>query len=159
MAKAIHANYLADQMVEQVEGHPAMKPWDALDEGLRAQNRSQARDNLAKLRSIGLRVVPGEAESGRGAGLSPEQVERLARLEHDRWAHQKGTQGYRYGPERIDDGPDKRHPDMREWSELSGHVRDKDRTPIRRMIDVLATAGFTVEPVGSGSDCASNLEG
>lgn len=148
MARAIHQRYLDARRSSGTvdEAHPAMKPWDHLSPELRGQNRDQARDNILKLSSQGFRVVRTESGDSAGLGaLNDEQIEGLARAEHDRWAAQKRAQGYRFGEVRVDDGPDKRHPDLVAWEDLSESDRDKDREPVRQMIAVLEEAGFAVD--------------
>lgn len=149
MARAIHQRYLDARCSSGTvdEAHPAMKQWDQLSPELRGQNRDQARDNILKLASQGFRVVRAESGDPSGGALTDEQIEGLARAEHDRWAAQKRAQGYRFGEVRVDDGPDKRHPDLVAWEDLSESDRDKDREPVRQMIAVLDEAGFAAVSV------------
>lgn len=144
MAQAIHRNYRDANAETLGPDHPANRPWEALDPKLRAQNRHQARDNVAKLALLGIEVVQADEATTDGVELTADQVEELARLEHDRWADQKRQQGYRYGPVRVDDGPDLRHPDLKAWDELDEGVRDKDRSPIEAFGTVLAEAGLAM---------------
>lgn len=150
MAKAIHENYRAAREGLEPPDHPAMRTWDELSPDLRGQNRDQARDNIVKLASVDLRAGPVDSdEAGVGATINDDDMEELARQEHDRWATQKEQQGYRYGKERVNEGPDKRHPDLKAWGDLAEDVKDKDRAPVRDMIDVLAAAGLTTVRVES----------
>jgi hypothetical protein len=146
MARRIHDNFLQTRRGVEAETHPALRAWDELSEPLRAQNRDQARDNLVKLHKVGLRVVPADQAGDARVELDDSYVDRLAHLEHDRWARQKQRQGYRHGEERVDDGPDLRHPDLKAWDELSEDVKDKDREPVRKIAEVLAAAGLATVP-------------
>lgn len=148
MARSIHENYRDGHDLEH--DHPANKTWDALDDRLKAQNRDQARDNLAKLAEQGIAVVPedqvGPDDERLGSDELDELVELLARYEHDRWAAQKRAQGYVFGKPRNDD-PEKGallHPDLEPWSELEEPVKEKDRQPIRQIPVVLAGVGLAM---------------
>ena len=153
MARQIHARYLSENAGIQPPEHPAMHPWDQLDEKLKAQNRNQARDNVLKLASIGVAVATAEQARDRGADpihtLASDSVEMLARREHDRWARQKRAQGYRYGPVRIDAAPDHQHPDLLAWDDLPDATREKDRSPIRAIPDVLGEVGLVAVDVSA----------
>lgn len=148
LAQAIHANYLRDELAKGTSGHPAVQAWDSLPVNLKAQNRQQARENIERLAHLGIRVVVRtRGEGSVPFDLGPELLETLARDEHDRWCRQKRAQGYRWGPTRCDEGERKRHPDLMAWEDLSEDVREKDRAPMRRMVDVLAEAGLAAVPI------------
>ncbi len=150
MARLIHGNYIEARKAEGEfdAEHPAMKPWEQLSAKLRGQNRDQARNNVLKLASIGLRVVPAAGGEAEPVGLTEDQVLVLARREHERWGTQKRAQGYRYGQERMDTG-DKQHPDLVAWEELTDADREKDIAPVRQIVAVLAEAGYTVVPAAT----------
>lgn len=142
MAQAIHEHYLTEQ-AEQTN-LPALRPWAELDERFRAQNRDQARDNILKLHSLGLKVVAAGLLSVDAVRLGEADIERLGIAEHDRWSHQKREQGYRFGPELILDGADLRHPSLLPWDELPASEKEKDVAPIRQIPAVLAAAGLAI---------------
>ncbi|NLH67843.1 MAG: RyR domain protein [Candidatus Microthrix parvicella] len=142
MAQAIHEHYLTEQ-AEQTN-LPALRPWAELDERFRAQNRDQARDNILKLHSLGLKVVAAGLLSVDAVRLGEADIERLGIAEHDRWSHQKREQGYRFGPELILEGADLRHPSLLPWDELPASEKEKDVAPIRQIPAVLAAAGLAI---------------
>ena len=145
IARAKHAQYLRDNAGGRAMGaEPSMLPWDQLGPGLRQDNRDFARGALELLRREGLRPVPDPSVAGDGEGLfSDDDIERLARDEHDRWMRDKARGGWTYGPER--DNERKIHPLMVPWEDLSEEDRDKDRDPIRDLSGILAAAGLRVE--------------
>jgi hypothetical protein len=145
MARAIHQQYLNDQHGYQDSSHPAMRPWEHLAAELRSQNIDQARHNVTKLAGFGFTVVAAsQAQDVQTVELTATDIERLAQDEHDRWAREKRANGYRYGLLRCDEPPDLRHPDLVAWEELDEATREKDRSPVRAMLDRLAEAGYVV---------------
>lgn len=146
LARSIHQNYY--EAAGASSELPAARPWDELTNDLKALNRHQARDNFSKLAALGYEVVPADElalrTSDQPVSFALDLIEQLARDEHDRWAAQRRMQGYRHGPERVDDGPDRRHPDLVAWEQLTEADRDKDRRPMRRMLEVLEAHGLGV---------------
>ncbi len=142
IARQIHLGYQRHQVDPS---HPAAKPWEELSDELKAQNLSQARQNILRLAALGYDVRPRtDAVETSTVTIDPFTLERLAREEHDRWAHEKRAHGFVWGPDRRSAGPDLRHPDLLHWIDLDEAVRDKDRAPIRELIESLAGAGYTV---------------
>jgi hypothetical protein len=133
LARAIHANYLADFA-------PDGASWDNLDDDTRAANRDQARDIVAKLRRIGAEVSKSTVD-GEGFEFSAAEIDVLARAEHERWINERTGAGWRLGPR---NNRRKRHPSLVPWGDLSEHEREKDRQTVRHIPEVLATAGLRV---------------
>jgi hypothetical protein len=113
------------------------------------QNIDQARSFLTQLARFGYTVVPDDAAATSSIELPDDITEQMAIIEHERWMDLKIAQGYRYGPERIDSPPDRRHPDLQHWLDLDEATRDKDRRPMRNMPTLLAQAGLRVTRHGS----------
>jgi RyR domain len=133
LARAIHANYLA-------EFAPDGPPWDQLDEDLKEANRAQARDIGAKLERIGADVSE-DGSGGPAFTFSDEELDTLARAEHERWVAQRTEAGWHPG-DRNDTA--KLHPSLVPWEELSELEQDKDRDAVRHIPDVLAEVGLRV---------------
>jgi voltage-gated potassium channel Kch len=150
MARATHSAYVAAARArgETRQSNPSMVPWDDLGDDLRAANVAQAQDVERKLAAIGWRLTP--APAGAPLVLTDDDVERLARMEHDRWADERRSRGWAHGQRR--DNEAKLHPDLVAWSELSGVAQDKDRDAVREIPGQLTGAGLGVVPLGdSGS--------
>jgi hypothetical protein len=122
---------------------PALRPWAELPEALRDANRAQAANFGEILRSRDWMLMP-VGDTGEPFELSEAEVEELAEAEHVRWRRRREREGYSFGPVRIDEGPDPRHPSMVDWAELSERDRDRDRDVIRNMPTVLAHAGLRI---------------
>ena len=85
------------------------------------------------------------------ARFTDEEVELLARLEHDRWVRDLGRDGWVYGQAKDPDGRPPTHPLMVSWHLLSEHDREKDRVAVRDMPQMLARAGFEVQRIPGGA--------
>jgi hypothetical protein len=133
LARAIHANYLA-------EFAPDGPSWDQLDDDLKEANRAQARDIGAKLKRIGADVSAG-GNAAPAFTFSDEELDMLARAEHERWVAQRTRAGWHRGNR---DDSAKLHPSLVAWEELSELEQDKDRDAVRHIPDVLAEVGLRV---------------
>ncbi|HZU58138.1 MAG TPA: RyR domain-containing protein, partial [Actinocrinis sp.] len=129
LARACHQSYLLRRLAagSRFGSTPALQYWEGLADDLRAANRDQAADIGRKLREIDCLVTPrGVVE--RDFVYDDEEVEHLARLEHDRWRSERASRGWSYG--RIPDRDGKTHPDLVPWNELSEAEREKDREAV-----------------------------
>jgi voltage-gated potassium channel Kch len=137
IAQAIHAEYLAlhQRKGVQLGSNPALVTWDHLPENLRESNRAQADHIIKKLHTIGcdVRLVTNWDEPL--YTFTNEEVELLARMEHERWMEERLNNGWIYGPVRDDE--QKLHPSIVPWEHLSDMDKEKDRNPIRTLPSVL----------------------
>lgn len=157
LARAIHDDYIRKQAEDgrTPAENPSMVPWDELPEHLRDSNRRQAEDIASKLHAIGCRIVPltdGHSESFR---FDPSELERLARMEHDRWWREREAAGWTYGSEKDIDR--RTSPYLVPFDELADDVKELDRNAVRAIPDVLARAGLGIDRVeqeerGDGQD-------
>jgi hypothetical protein len=125
-------------------GEGVMRPWDQLEEHWKDANRAFADGIGAKLESAGCVLVPAPLidPSGPLFSFTDEEVEELAKLEHDRWAADRARAGWRHGP--VRDNDKKVTPLLVSWEELPDTERDKDRDPVRELPVMLAYAGFEI---------------
>jgi hypothetical protein len=133
LAQSIHGFYRANH-------NPESPSWTELSEDLREANRAQARDIVGKLATIGARVEAGS--SAERFSFTAVELERLAMAEHERWLSQRRHAGWRYAEARDDER--RLHPMMQPWAMLSEEERDKDRTAVRHIPDVIASVGLRV---------------
>jgi hypothetical protein len=143
LARAIHEDYVRKQLEA---GHtpaenPSIVAWEDLPDDLRESNRHQAEDIAAKLRAIGCEIGPS-SDGQDGAERIEENLERLARMEHDRWWHERKTAGWTYGPTK--DVAGKKSPYLVPFDELPKEIRELDRNAVRAIPEVLARAGLGV---------------
>lgn len=146
LARAVHRRYVRDQAAlgQTAETNPSLVPWDDLPETLRDANRAQAADIEHKLALVGCAMTPSLESVP--FSIDPDEVERLAVVEHERWMTKRMADGWRYGPER--DNEAKRHPDLRPWSDLGEEERQKDRNVVLSLPEILADAGFRITRKG-----------
>jgi voltage-gated potassium channel Kch len=159
LARAKHEEYVRHELARGVAlGEGPMVAWEQLDEGWKDANRAFADGIGAKLAAAGCVLVPAPLIDPHATlfSFTPEELESLARSEHDRWVAERVRSGWRYGPERDDDR--KIHPLIVDWDQLPDSERAKDREPVREIPEMLAYAGFEIVrisgPAGPGADQA-----
>lgn len=142
LARAIHEHYRRDQQGVKPPDDPAVQPWESLREDLKDSNRQQAAQIPAKLQALGYKFRPVDGREPVIHQFTPDEVEKLAILEHDRWVEEKLAAGWRYGPQR--DNSRKLTPSLVPYDQLPESEKDKDRDPMRRIPALLAEAGFEI---------------
>ena len=140
-AGAIHEAYVeaALDKGEAPGSRPSLRPWEELPEEFRESNRAQARHVGEKLAAIGCLMVP-IFDPALTFAFDDDEVQLLARLEHERWMAERTALGYVYGP--LREG--RFHPDLAPWEELSDEARAKDLEAVRSIPAMLAGEGFQV---------------
>jgi voltage-gated potassium channel Kch len=144
LARAIHEEYVRNQAAigDTPETNRSMRPWDESEEHTRDSNRHQAADIRHKLTEIGCDIEPISDWDAAPFEFSPEELEHLSQIEHDRWWKDKEAAGWRLGP--VKDERRREHPDMIPWEEISEPTREKDRQAVRYIPALLAKAGFRI---------------
>jgi hypothetical protein len=145
LARIIHNSFLED-LKKSKEKRPkndlAIQPWGTLNEKYKESNRQQA-DNIPRyLHTIGYGFFPVVGREAVKKELSSDEIERMARMEHDRWVSEKLEAGWKYG--RKKDIGRKIHPCICDWDKLPQKEQDKDRHTVRRFPDYLAQASFEI---------------
>jgi hypothetical protein len=146
LAKAIHEDYVRKQTTkgETARTNPSLSDWNDLPEVLKRSNRDQAADVGHKLDRIGcdLRRV-ADLGSAEPFAFTPDEVEFMARAEHERWMRERRAEGFTFGS--VKDLAAKRHPDLVPWEDLTEETRQKDRDTVLGMPAFLARAGFAID--------------
>jgi hypothetical protein len=149
LARAKHEQYVEAERARGIEPaeNPSLVPWTALPETLKASNRAFAARIGPKLEATGWLLVPDPLidASAVDVAFSADEVEALARMEHDGWCEALLQDGWRAdGPAK--DPERKLHPLLVPWAELPERERDKDRESVRAIPRMLAEAGFRLFP-------------
>lgn len=149
MARAQHEEYRHVQISRggTMETNRSLIPWEELPESLRESNRRAVDGIGPKLREIraGLTPAPLIQADGRGGfEFTPEEVELLAVLEHERWSQDLREEGWRPTNGRKDPAG-KRHPSLVSWTQLTPEEKQKDRDSVLAIPEVLARAGYAIE--------------
>lgn len=152
LARVIHQEYLRDQRRRGAtpETHAALVPWEDLPEHFKESNRAQAQHVGVKLAAVGCDLAPlGAADSAGTAPvvLTPDEIERLAEMEHERWVQERKRDGWTLGAK---DPDRKRSPFLVPWGELADVVRDDDRAFVRNLPGILARAGYEIVRLDGG---------
>jgi len=144
LARELHEDYVRRQRVrgEASDRKPSLADWDLLDERLKESSRRQADHIGVKLRAVGYALEPLTEWDAQLAAFSPEEVDKLAELEHERWRQERLADGWSWGPER--DYGEQTHPDLVPWERLPEAEREVDRDAVRALPSSLAKAGFRV---------------
>ncbi|MGZ8563879.1 MAG: RyR domain-containing protein, partial [Candidatus Limnocylindria bacterium] len=146
LARALHQVYLDSTGAADVTGGAVAqdtaaerRAWAELPEHLRESNRDQAAHVAVKLAAIGDVIGPLVDWDRAQLAFSPEEVEIMARLEHERWTAERRAAGWRPG---LRDSELRTTPFLVPWDELSEELRDRDRVFIRQLPRLLASVGL-----------------
>ena len=140
LARMIHEGWRKNQ--DPKEKKEADVPWDELSPSYQDSNRMQAMDMVRKLASIRCRIVKDNARTSPITVFTANEVESMARDEHDRWMKEKLAAGWVYGPER--NNLLRIHPLLIPYDELDEKAKEMDREPVRRIPEWLREVGFGV---------------
>ncbi len=136
MGQAIHEEYCLEQKASGTPTEASKTSWDELSEELRESNRAQADHIITKSKAIGRWI---DAMVGWGPDpdpLTPYEVHRLSRMEHERWYQEKVGKGWRYGKDRDD--AQRLHDDLVPWEGLSPLAKFKDIATVKKIPRTLA---------------------
>jgi hypothetical protein len=145
LARAVHEYYVRK---EQDRGRTAatnvsLVSWEDLDEQTRESNRRHADHIGIKLRAAGCSIMPLYDYDYEPFSFTQEEVNLLARMEHQRWRTEKESQGWRFAPQEKDSAA-KTHPDLVEFDDLSAESKEKNRDMIQDIPAILAQCGFRI---------------
>jgi hypothetical protein len=151
LARAFHEEYLRAQEDEgqTPESNPSMVPWDQLPETLKDSNRAQASHIGVKVKAVGCGIIPWTDWQAESFEFTPEEVELLSEMEHERWVEERRRNGWTYAPG-AKNVEKKTSPYMVPWGELADEVKEWDRVTVRGLPTFLAKAGFQIVRLGQG---------
>jgi len=144
MARAIHEDYVRNEREKGFtpETNPALVPWKDLPEHLRESNRAQAEHIHFKLEAIGCDVAITNDWDAQPIVFSPEEVELMAKMEHERFVEERLREGWKRGARK--NLSKKTTSTLVPWDVLPEEEREKDRNAVRGISTLLAMARFQV---------------
>ncbi len=145
LAQGIHEEYVRKQRQEgqTVESNPSLVPWPELPESLRESNRSQADHISVKLKHMGCGIKHLTTWDPPQFKFTPEEIERMAVLEHKRWVEERRMNGWTYAPA-PKNIKKKTTPYLVTWEELTEDIKELDRNTVRDLPGLLARIGFQI---------------
>ncbi len=140
LAQSIHRRYLLARRADHTPMYstPAMVWWKDATRDIRDANRHPARHIGAKVTMVAATVAPRTGPPI-PFDFTPDEIELLARAEHERWFKERTSAGWRFGPR---DDATKRHPSLVDWPALPVGEQEKDRDAVRDLEHVLADVGL-----------------
>jgi len=144
LAQALHKSYLADRRRDgSFDPHKAShRDWEHLDEKFKNSNRDHAAGIFDRVDQFGYEIRPTDDWDIALMEFPPDEVEKMAVVEHDRWASSLTAAGWKFG--KGFSLKRSRHFDLVPWEDLSEAERDKDREPVRELPQTLARFGFEI---------------
>ena len=143
LARALHQDYL-ESAGDKTDSDAAVA-WEDLSAEMQEANRNEANHIAIKLKAAGLHLVPLTALEAEPFSFTPDEVEQLAMLEHDRWVKERTALGWTPGPRNAEN---KTNPNLVPWSELPEASREMNRASVRQLPTFLMRTGFTARKSG-----------
>ena len=121
----------------------ALLPWDELSAEFKESNLQEADYIWVKLGAVGCRVKPLASRAAAQFQFTSEEIETMARLEHERWMSERRMQGWNHGPSRDDQR--KLNSNLQAWDRLPDAVQEYNRQTIRDLPALLARAQLQIQ--------------
>ena len=144
LAPKIHEKYRSRLTDGQKVGNESDVGWEQLKPELRLSDVA-AGMRIPEILAAGYRLEAGKAtaEEEKEVGeLLKQNLESLARMEHDGWQEQKRKDGWTYGPVRQNDRL--KHNLLVPYERLPEKEKDKDRQSILDYPELARLAGFRI---------------
>jgi hypothetical protein len=143
LARNIHEEYISIRFKEgeTLRINPSLVPWDELKENIKESNRRQADYIGVKLHAIGCYIVPMSDWNAEPVEFTPDEIELMARVEHNHWMEERLKEGWKYGVG-LKDSKKKVSPFLIPWSQLPEGEKEKDRDTVYKIPAYLSEAGF-----------------
>jgi voltage-gated potassium channel Kch len=150
VARAIHDEYVRarTELGETPAENHSLAAWEVLPEPLRDSNRRQADHIHAKLEALSCGLAPLTDWDVEAFAFTPDEIERLSKLEHARWVEDARLAGWRHATGAKDPAR-KTHPSLVPWESLPDGEKDKDRQAVRSLPRLVALAGLQIYRKGS----------
>lgn len=138
IAKALHDDYKQKQEEngKTKEDNPYLVDWDKLPPDIKDSNRQQADHLPIKLRALNIQIAKKKGKNIKPfEGFKEGEIEKLARMEHNRWCAERWISGWKYSKEK---NPEKKlHPLLIPYDELDEENQKTDFNFIRTIPKLL----------------------
>jgi hypothetical protein len=158
LAQAAHQVYCAgkerdgwkygSEKSEEKKTHPLLVPYDELPEIYKESNRVTVRTIPQKLAAAGYVMIPARSNE-RPLTFPGEDLEKLARFEHELWMADKLASGFTLGTPTPDDP--KRNEYLVPWEKVPEEIKRIDRDLIQGISEILSRAGYTIVKIRDAS--------
>ncbi len=143
IARAVHASYVDSRRGEADFGErPADVPWHSLAPRYREATRRNVDELVSQLNALWYEIAPRYDWDEPLVSFSAEEVDVLARLEHERWYRERVAEGWVYGTVRDESSTPRRSPRLVGWDALPDEAKSINRVLARERPAILARAGF-----------------
>lgn len=136
LARGLHEDYLA----RADTGSSLDKPWAELTDPERESSRQQVDGILQTLRHLSCELIPLRRWGAPATTFSAQEVQTIARRDHERWLDDRRAAGWTHGPTRDD--RQKRNPLLVEWVDLPDSAQSITLGAAQSLPALLARAGF-----------------
>jgi hypothetical protein len=144
LARLLHNKYIEERMKKEdtLETNSSLVEFDALPQDLKEANFDNARTIPEKLKSIGYDIrCFQQGNENNEINLTEKEIEKIAEMEHSRWAWQKKMQRWVYKKGEKD--PEmKTSPYIVPWKKLEPDIKDNDRNTVCLIPKLLKEAGY-----------------
>lgn len=142
LAIGIHNQYNQVQLLRNPEKELEYPRFSDLPESLKYSNLRQARDIVKKMKLINCEILPINHHMEPITFFSFEEVEFLAKYEHDLWMEERINSGWTFGE--VKDVETKKSPYLIPYEELSEDIKQLDRDTINNIPILLKSIDMAV---------------
>ena len=149
LARNIHEEYIKEREKEgeTLRINPNLVSWEILPGDVKESNRRQADYIGYKLNAIGCYIVPMYDWKAEPVEFAPDEIELMAKIEHNLWMEEKLKEDWKYAPG-LKNPKKKTSPFLISWSQLPEEEKEKDRDTVRKIPIYLSKAGFKIYRTG-----------
>jgi hypothetical protein len=145
LSRNIHDEYVRERLKESetLRINPYLVPWEKLPENMKESNRRQADYIGHKLNAIDCYIVPMYDWKAEPVEFTPEEIELMAKIEHNLWMEERLQENWKYAPG-LKNPKKKTSPFLIPWGQLPPEEKEKDRDTVRKIPVYLSKGGFQI---------------
>jgi voltage-gated potassium channel Kch len=145
IARALHQYNIRnkDKIPMSDELNSSFSNWEELPDAVKNSYRNQAYHIGLKLKSVGCGIIALTNWENEPFQFTSEEIEILAKIEHEHWMENHIAQGWSYAPGQKN-LTIKTHPLLVPWSELPEEIKERYRNFISELPGILAQADLQI---------------